>query len=138
MPMSIRVDTNIDINENLAVVKDTAIWEFAASEWSRLLAPYVPFETGTLRTSVHIKGRELQGEIEYYQPYAHYMYEGRLMVDSVTGSSWSPKDGKKVYTNRNLTYHGGSLASAHWDKAAEPQQKPKLESAIQEYIGGKL
>ena len=70
MPMPIRVDTNIDIKENYAVPKDPALWTYAAEEWSKLIAPYVPFKTGTLRTSVHIRGRELQGEIEYYQPYA--------------------------------------------------------------------
>ncbi len=136
--MSASIDVKINIPEKLAKVRDKKFWLFGANEWHRLISPYVPFETGTLDETVRIKADELNGSIEYYASHAHYQYEGKVMGPNFYSSDygfWSPPGEKKHYTGENLTYHNKHpLSSAHWDKAAEPTQKPKLIDSMQSYV----
>ena len=93
-------------------------------------------KTGTMSEQVQIRSDEKSGEIEYTAPYAHYLYKGELMVDSVTGSSYARAGTRKVYTGKELNFSTSKhpLASKEWDKAAEPNQKPKLRDAMQIYV----
>ena len=136
MGFGIKVEANINVSANLKKVKDPKLWEYGATEWWKLITPYVPMETGTLSESVKIKGHSGAGEIEYFVPYAHYLYKGELMVDSETGSSYARYGAKKVYTGTDLQFSKDRhpLASKEWDKAAEPTQKPKLIDAMQDYV----
>lgn len=109
--MKITVESHINIPRNLAKVEDKKYWTFAANEWHRFITPYVPMDTGTLAETVNINSSKLYGEVEYLAPYAHRMYEN----------------------NYNFRKDKHKLASAHWDKAAEPTQKPKLIAAMQDY-----
>lgn len=100
-----------------------------ALEWSRLIRPYVPYATGQLQQNVTIK----PFEITYDQPYAHYMYEGILYVDPVTGSSYAEFGTEKVPTNKKLSYRKdhNPFATDHWDqKAARAGQLEKLYKTI--------
>ena len=46
-----------------------------------------------------------------------FLYEGKVMVDPVTGSAWARKNAKKVVTDKPLTY-ANPMAVPHWfDKA---------------------
>ena len=137
--MKAEIETHINIPENLAKVRNKELWTFALNDWHRLLSPYVPFETGTLDNSVKIKAELMGGEIEYFAPYAHYMYEGKAMGPNFYDPDygfWSPPGEKKEYTGKALTYSTARhpLATAHWDKAAEPHQKPKLIQSMQAYV----
>lgn len=133
--MKITVESHINIPRNLAKVENKQYWTFAANEWHRLMTPYVPYLGGALAETVKINSGKLYGEVEYISPYAHYIYEGRLMVDPDTGSSWAKAGAKKVYTGAelDLSHNKHPLSSAHWDKAAEPTQKPKLIDAMQDH-----
>lgn len=120
-------------------LNDKAFWTFAATEWHRLYKDYVPMDQGILYTSVRIT----PGQIEHYAPYAHYQYEGRAY-----GPNYPITEGGRVVgflskPNRRKQPTGASLkygktkhpkASAKWDQAAEPTQKPKLISSLQAYI----
>ncbi len=133
--MKCKVISHIDVGRNLKRVQNDGLWKFAAEEWWKLMTPYVPMDTGTLSRQVEIR----PGEVEYTAPYAHYMYEGRAMGPAYYDPDygfWSPPGEKKHYTGKKLDLSGGKhpLASAHWDKAAEPVQKPKLIAAMQRYI----
>ncbi len=133
--MSVTVETHIDIESNLDKVRDKEFWLFAANEWWRLVTPYVPMDSGALATTTdievpkgeklsesviesiakssgNIKGKEGYAEIEYISPYAEPMYEN----------------------DYNFRTDKHPLASSQWDKAAEPQQKPKLIGAMQDYV----
>ena len=136
--MGVSIKVNINIPKILAKVRDEKFWTFGASEWHRLVSPYVPFETGTLDETVDIKGEKQVGEVEYYAPYAHYQYEGKVMGPSYFSPDygyWSPPGEKKHYTGSKLILHNKHpLSSAKWDKTAEPTQKPKLIDAMQGYI----
>lgn len=131
-----KIDVNIDGNRCLAQVRAKGFWKYAANEWWKLITPYTPMKTGTMSEQVEIRGKEGAGEIEYTAPYSHYLYEGKLMVDSVTGSSYARAGTKKVYADKELNISKAKhpLASKEWDKAAEPTQKPKLVDAMQRYI----
>ncbi|MBR6523456.1 MAG: hypothetical protein IKT39_02455 [Clostridia bacterium] len=134
--MKISIEANINIPRAIAKVRDPKFWKFGANEWHKLITPYTPMLTGTMSESVSVKGGSGNGEIEYKQPYSHYIYEGRLMVDAETGSSYARAGTKKVYAGSalNISTTKHPLASAKWDKAAEPSQKPKLIDAMQGHI----
>ena len=136
--MKVSIEAKIRIPENLAKVRDKEFWLFGANEWHKFISPYVPFETGTLDETVRKEADELTGSIEYYAPHAHYQYEGKVMGPSFYSPDygfWSPPGEKKHYTGGKLTYHNKHpLSSNHWDKAAEPTQKPKLIDSMQRYV----
>ena len=115
---------------------DKAFWKFAASEWHRLYAPYVPFESGTLRDSVTIKPKT----ITHRAPYAHYQYTGEvygpkppITQNGVQVGFFSTPNRPKHKTGGKLKYKNPK-AAAKWDQAAAPTQKPKLVSSLQAYI----
>ena len=115
---------------------DSAFWTFAASEWHRLYAPYVPFESGALRDSVTIEPKT----ITHNAPYAHYQYTGDvygpnypITQNGVRVGYYSPPNRPKSRTGERLKYKN-PLASAKWDEAAAPTQLPKLVSSLQAYI----
>ncbi|MEG0986237.1 MAG: minor capsid protein [Clostridia bacterium] len=101
-------EVKIDLPAHLAKINSPAFWTFAAVQWHRLYAPYVPFETGTLEDTVTITAKE----IVHTAPYAAYQYGGRF--------------------SHNLALH--PLASRAWDRAAAPTQKTKLVAAMQGYV----
>ena len=134
--MELKIENRVNIPAVMLKVENPAFWKYAASEWWKLLTPYTPMDTGTMSESVKISGDPKEGLIEYRAPYAHYLYQGELMVDPATGSSYAGQGVKKVYTGQDLVIskERHPLASKEWDKAAEPLQKPKLIRAMQGYI----
>ena len=115
---------------------DRTFWKFAASEWHRLYAPYVPFESGALRDSVTIAPKT----ITHRAPYAHYQYTGEVYGPNYPITQNGVQVGFFSTPNRPKHKTGGKLkymnpkAAAKWDQAAAPTQKPKLVSSLQAYI----
>lgn len=91
------------------IMNDEGFWTFAATQWHRLYSPYVPRREGDLEETVRFN----PGEIIHTRPYARYQYNG---------------------TNFHFFKGQNSKATAHWDKAAEATQLPKLRSTLQAYI----
>lgn len=112
MRMRLEVQSNLDIPAYIRAIQDPKMWKFAASEWRRLIEPYVPMQTGTLKDTVDVNSSSGQGEIVYKVPYAHYQYEGNF--------------------NHRKDLH--PKASRQWDKAALPTEQPKLIRSLQNYI----
>lgn len=75
----------------------------------RLIAPYVPMNTGTLRDSVETTPEHLR----YWQDYARRMYYG---------------------TNFDFRKDPNPLATAKWDQIAMQTQKDRLAREIEGYI----
>ncbi|MEA4831000.1 hypothetical protein SDC9_103596 [bioreactor metagenome] len=109
MSKGFTVTANIDIPVHLKRIHNDAFWKFAANEWKRLYTPWVPYRTGTLSQQTTIT----PGEISHTVPYAYKTYNGI---------------GMHFRKNKH------PLASAEWDKAAEPSQKGKLIDAMQNYV----
>ena len=109
MRISITVKSNVNAAKyKQQIENDDAFWTFAATEWHRLYAPYTPYKTGMLDNTVSISPKQIKHTV----PYARYQYHGDF--------------------RHTQTYH--PKASAKWDEAAEPTQKPALISSLQAYI----
>lgn len=99
-------------------------------------SPFVPMLTGSLNTRTRIEGEY----IIYPGPYARYLYYGKLMVDPNTGSSYAPKGGTKVLTDKNLVFTKSAhpQAQSHWFEASKAQNVEKwervAEKAVKKYL----
>ncbi len=109
---------------------------FVSKEWKKQIDPFTPKETGTLEGNIEL----LPFGIHYKQNYAHYMYEGIVYVDPVTGASgfltdegWKSRYGvTKVKSNRKLKYGKvNPYSTDHWDiKAARAGRLRKLYKTL--------
>ena len=86
-------------------------------------SPCVPFLTGSLDQRTRVDG----SEVIYPGPYARYLYHGKLMVDPETGSTYAPKGGTKVVTDKNLVFNKAmhSQAQAYWFEASKAENMDK-------------
>lgn len=86
-------------------------------------APFVPALTGSLTIRTRLDGNK----IIYPGPYARFLYYGKVMVDPQTGSTFAPKGGTKVLTNRDLVFSRAMhpQAQAHWFDASKAQNMEK-------------
>ena len=86
-------------------------------------SPFVPFLTGSLDQRTQVVG----DLIIYPGPYARFLYYGKVMIDPETGSTYAPKGGTKVLTDKNLVFNtsGHSQAQSHWFEAAKAENLNK-------------
>lgn len=86
-------------------------------------SPYVPALTGSLDQRTRVDG----SEVIYPGPYARYLYHGKVMVDPETGSTYAPKGGTKVVTDKNLVFNKAmhSQAQAYWFEASKAENMDK-------------
>lgn len=114
LPIDIKtsVDVKINVPEKFAKIRNPVFWTFAAVEWHKLYKPWCPWNTGHLYQNVNISAQSGTGTIEHFMPYAGKVYD----------------------FNNNYRKDMAPNASAQWDKAAEPTQKPKLIKAMQAYV----
>lgn len=94
-------DIDISFDENAILQKYKKNLGFAQMQLKQDIAndsaQFVPLQSGMLRRSTADSLQRNDPYLVYNVPYAHYMYIGLLMVDSVTGSAYSPFGGTKVY-----------------------------------------
>lgn len=85
--------------------------------------PFVPMLTGSLTQRTRVVGND----IIYPGPYSRFLYYGKVMVDPNTGSTYAPKGGTKVVTDRNLVFNQTMhpQAQAHWGEASKAQNLDK-------------
>ena len=85
--------------------------------------PFVPMLTGSLTQRTRVDGNQ----IVYPGPYARFLYYGKVMVDPNTGSTYAPKGGTKVVTDRNLVFNQTvhPQAQSHWFEASKAQNLDK-------------
>ena len=84
---------------------------------------YVPFLTGSLDERTQVVGNS----VVYPGPYARFLYYGKVMVDPETGSTYAPKGGTKVVTDKNLVFNtsGHNQAQSHWFEASKAENLDK-------------
>lgn len=91
-------------------VQNDSFGLFLAQEWKRLISPYTPRREGTLEDTALVR----PFEIEYIQPYSHYVYYGETF---------------------NFRRDNNPYATYGWDKAAEKAgQKEKLIKSANKYL----
>jgi len=97
--------------------------------------PFVPMLTGSLTQRTRVDG----SAVIYPGPDARFLYYGKVMVDPNTGSTYAPKGGTKVVTDRNLVFNQTMhpQAQAHWGEASKAQNLDKwvrvADKAVKKY-----
>ena len=78
-----------------------------------------------------------RAQLVYPGPYAHFLYRGKVYVDPNTGSTWAPKYGSKVETNRNLVFSKAAHpnAQAEWFEASKAVNLNKWKKVYRDALG---
>lgn len=109
-----------------------------AEQMEKDTQPFVPALTGSLTQRTRVVGNT----VIYPGPYARFLYYGKVMVDPNTGSTYAPKGGTKVVTDRDLVFNQimHPQAQAHWGEASKAQNLGKwarvVEKAVKKYGAG--
>lgn len=103
------------------------------------MVPYMPNRTHTFINLVRARSAASAGSgsvVAGVPPSGRFLYEGKVMIDPITGSPWARKDAKKVVTNRPLIY-SNPQATPHWfDTAKERHGKQWIEGTKRIAGGG--
>lgn len=104
---------------------------FANSEYYRHMFPYIPRATGMLSESVDIQ----EDGVHFRQPYAQFLYYGKLMVGE-NGSPWARKNERKHVVNQDLNFSTEKhpLATDHWDEPTKLNHGDAIAEAVKKYI----
>lgn len=122
LKFAVHADFTEGLARALAAASDRAE-HTVAIQAAKDTSPFVPMLTGSLNTRTQVVGNS----IIYPGPYSKYLYYGKLMVDPATGSSYAPKGGTKVFTDKNLVFTKSvhPQAQAHWFEASKAQNLDK-------------
>jgi len=122
----IKMDSAGKIEKRLGINLGGKANIFLRDEVDRLCDPYVPMNTGTLKNT---KTYPNSHSIKYIQPYAHYMYKGKVAM----GSS-KPAGVKRSISNKSLKFQGAPKRGAEWDKRMMNDKGSQVERDLQKYI----
>lgn len=138
MKFSVKVDMTPvrEIVQRMGLTPDGPAQQFLTSEVSRRMNRYMPHRSGAME-----KGKIISDPhtIVILSPYAHYQWEGRLMVDPVTGSAWSkPEHGPKVYKQPTVYLdHDRGInpeAGPHFDRRLMAAEGEQIGNDLAAYI----
>lgn len=131
MIFSVHTDFNEQLAEAIADRADKAALTVAI-QVQKDTSPYVPFLTGSLDTRTRVVGNT----VIYPAPYARFLYYGKVMVDPNTGSTYAPKGGTKVVTDRDLVFTTDfhPQAQSHWFEASKAQNLDKWIRVAQKAV----
>lgn len=146
--MTYKVDLKLSSwNRTLArhgLEKDGPVQAFFTNELFRASSPYTPFRAGVLLGTAQVD----PSSITYITPYAHYLWEGKLMVDPLykKGAFYDPLYGfwsrpgiQKELTNKELKFQGAPLRGSKWVERAWIDHKQAIIKSTQRFVdeGGK-
>ena len=97
---------------NLGIYEGGETQKFFSNEIMRRSDKRVPMDSAILKNSAMLDAGS-EG-ILYVTPYARYHWFGKLMIDSVTGSSYARPYTQKILTDRNMNYQGSPLRGPFW------------------------
>lgn len=102
------------------------------------MVPYMPHRDGAFVNLARMRSAALQGTgkvVAGAPPQGRFLYEGKVMVDPVTGSPWARKGAKKVVTERLLTY-SNPKATPHWFDTAKDAHGKEWVKGVKKIAGG--
>lgn len=103
--------------------------------------PYIPMDDARQLILSGSRATKIgSGEVIWDTPYAHYQYEGLLMVSPSTGSAWAKYGEQKEYATplKTLNYHGGDNRKDHWFDRMMIDKKEELIEECQKVINRRL
>lgn len=102
------------------------------------MQPYMPHRTGTFINVTKAMSAAIAGSgnvIAAAPPFGRFLYEGKVMVDTNTGSPWARPGAKKVVTDRDLKY-SNPKATPHWFDTAKENHGDSWVRAVKKIAGG--
>ena len=114
------------------------------------MVPFMPMISGSCINTTRAASAAVQGSGQVYAAYGpqgRYLYEGKVMVDEVTGSPFARRGAKKVlvsqYTgktaakeNIDYTHQAHPKAQDHWFDAAKAADGKKWVRRVKATAGG--
>lgn len=143
--MIVRMKPVSVIEARLGIEPNGRVQKFFTNTCYNHMDKYVPFKEGNLASNIVLQ----EDSITYKSPYAHYMYEGKVMgsnipiknEDGIITGYFSPKDKRKHYTGADIHYSSfhHPLASSHWDRKMVSAEMPDVVKEVQDHVnhGGK-
>ena len=103
-----------------------------AQQVAKDTSPFAPALTGSLDQRTRVDGNL----VIYPGPYARFLYYGKVMVDPNTGSTYAPKGGTKVLTDKNLVFNQTvhPQAQSHWFEASKAQNLEKWKRLAEKAV----
>lgn len=135
--------------EALGLEKDGVVQKAIDQTVLDVCEPYVPMDLsagasgGGLIQSGILNTEIGSGEVVWKTPYAHYVHEGIVYVDPVTGAAgfktedgWRSRSGvTKIASERELEYQGAPRRGAHWvDRAMQDGGIKTVEDAARKAV----
>lgn len=123
--------------ENCGLNKGGKVQQYIDNFVKEKSEPYIPHKTGALVASSSISSNG--GQVIWNTPYAHYMYEGKLMISPSTGSSWAKKYEQKLYAEPSKTLHyqsGNENRRERWFDRMIIDKKDELIKNCQNIVNG--
>lgn len=149
MAMKFKIETNINETIGRALAQNASTGaHILALQVKKDTEPYVPMLTGSLGNRTQVRGNE----VIYPGPYARYLYNGKVMVNSETGKGPAhfvdkngnevvrfPKGSRLKATDKNLVFTTAHhpAAQAHWFEASKSQNLKKWTRVAAAAMTGK-
>lgn len=102
------------------------------------MKPYMPKQTGTFVNITSAQSASLAGSgtvVAAAAPMGRFLYEGKVMVDPLTGSPFARPGAKKVVTDRDLKY-SNPKATPHWFDTAKENHGESWVREVKKIAGG--
>lgn len=128
MNFKLEMKNNRQLTSERGLANMGRVQKFIDSECIRLMEPYTPMLSGVLGKSATLGTKIGSGTIRQIAPYARYQYYSKLMVSSITGSSYATQGEKKVLTDVDLKYQKSKhpQAGKMWFERFKSDHKAKL------------
>lgn len=102
------------------------------------MVPYMSHREGNFINQTRAYSASLQGTGQVAAAFGvqgRFLYEGKVMVDELTGSPWARSKARKIVTDRPLIY-SNPKAAPRWFNPAKEAQGRKWIKGVKKYAGG--
>ena len=105
------------------------------------MVQFMPMETGNFIQRTRMISASMAGTgtvCAAAPPMGRFLYEGKVMVDELTGSAWARKGARKVVTDKALDFFKGAnpQVTDHWFDAAKKADLKDWVSLVKKTAGG--
>ena len=131
-------DIKVDVSLNRFEKQFQEAQYYLDSQIMNDMVPYMPHRDGNFVNVTRLQSAALAGSgkvVAAAPPMGRFLYEGKVMVDPVTGSPWARKGAKKVVTERPLTY-SNPKATPHWFDTAKDAHGKAWVKGVKRIAGG--
>ena len=131
-------DIKVDVSLNRFEKQYQKAQYYLDSQIMNDMVPYMSHRDGIFVNLTRLQSAAQAGTgrvVAAAPPQGRFLYEGKDMVDPVTGSPWARKGAKKVVTDRPLTY-SNPKATPHWFDTAKESHGKAWVKGVKRIAGG--